>query len=1161
VSAVEVHSCGTPLHKWPPFGVIISVRDDDAAKLLQFYRGELDEVRCEGCGRPLSPSPSLVVSFNEYTLEYLYYGPAAKGHPDVRQIEEDAKAKGTTLLSSFENPDELRAAAWQVLQARAAGFYRALDIVLTDGGEHNWEVAWPEVTSSACAAMMASRLARLPVPVDSGIYNSVASYSRERVSRGFQEVQARTWVSVCERRSLQNPPDFTLEQDFQKYLATSAAIGGAPELFFDHIALLDLPQLNAGTRYAYYAAEATLHWLLQTPNPHADAWASSYLALEVYRATCPPEQAAPLAALSASDQRVRDTIERQSLARAVSQTMANGIMEQNTQNAVQAAVTKAGHPDLVGAGYTHGKFVRKDGSELPMEELAEMMRDGLRQYSNQPKELEVWLDLMRQSLPKVSGDQLIALTKDLENPYLNNPITLAIVRSWLGRILCMRRQPQPFLAHIGADPEPWESLVPLDLRCILWLWRGRALLVSARPDRSLALLTALIDTDRKAFTDLKQHIQQMVLGDVALAHIDLGHQDSALAILTSLLNDPKVERTPWLLRAAAASYERLGRDSDAIPLWREALTVAVQSEEELRPVLHVCLASALARRGEEEEARQLLDQISNEALSNPEVFIPYSVALLNLGLDGLSEAKRNRFLSIAKRAGETAIESLKNEDTHLHMTACRLCALISGASGSIGIWELLESSSREFEGSPDPLALLVLARRDWERDEVDAARRRLLEFPESLAARYADTRDVSVFLHALEQLRSELNLLGDQVAIAAAPSANTRLVGELQRDLLGRIAARSMTENSSGFVAPDDDAVLALASDEHPVGVLEWISGTTGVRWLLTTLGAGGEFRVSWLQPPILDLQKLGAKLHQRLQTWYLGRPGDPLDLPAWQSFESWLANALEGHLPEGGTLVVIEHTELAGIPWHVAAAPRWRTSYISSWTALLRARDTPLRPDDLTLGLTMVPKYHEGATNVAALDESVARTQELAASMERTLHVALREDCDHDGLLRVLESSSVAKILCHGFVSPSENVVALCIAHGGILPPADSMTAGTAAGQQHRFDWRECRRLRRAPLVVVSAACSSGRSHLAGIGERLGLFSILRGAGTRSLIAPRWDLKYLDVTLPILDRVVELYLREGQELGEALHRACMEAERLHPRWLAWTLSLEGDWK
>jgi hypothetical protein len=363
--------------------------------------------------------------------------------------------------------------AWEVLEARALAVYRALNVILTDGGDELWEAVWPQVTSSACAALLVSQLVGLPVRADAALNKSVRSFSPERVSRGFQEVQARTWISVCRRWVLPDPPVATLELDLNKYLATSAVIGGAPDLFFEHISSLDFKTLNAGVKHAYLAAEATLHWLLGTPNPHADAWALSYLAFESVRPAVPPVQAAALASLCVSEERIKNTMERQSLARAVSQVMAGGPLDDAKQSAVQRAVATAGHPDLVGAGYALGKLVLKDGGELSIDQLALAMRSGLESYSFKPAELEVWLNLMRQSLPKISAKDLVSLTRDLEKPYTDNPITLAVVRSWLGRILCMRREPEPFLAHVGAEPEAWESAAPFDLKSILWLWRNR----------------------------------------------------------------------------------------------------------------------------------------------------------------------------------------------------------------------------------------------------------------------------------------------------------------------------------------------------------------------------------------------------------------------------------------------------------------------------------------------------------------------------------------------------------------------------------------------------------------------------------------------------------------------------------------------------------------
>lgn len=340
-ATVDQCECGTPLPRWPEFGPMISIRDDDAVKLAEFYQGKLDESKCEGCGRTLSPPPSLVVSFNEYALEYLYCGPATKQYPAViDELQEGAKAKGNVVLSGYGSPEELRTVAWETLERRAVAFYEALHVILTTADDEAWAAIWPQVTSSACAAVLASRLASLPVRVDLTLRESLGSFTTERFSRGFQEVQARIWISMCERWELAHPPvATTLEHELTKYLATSAVIGGAPDLLFKHITSLSFESLDTGVRHAYLAAEATLHWLVQTPNPHADDWALSYLALEIMRKTRPLEEAAALAAFSVSEQRLRNTLERPALTRAVSRLISSGVMDTKKQDALRDAAT------------------------------------------------------------------------------------------------------------------------------------------------------------------------------------------------------------------------------------------------------------------------------------------------------------------------------------------------------------------------------------------------------------------------------------------------------------------------------------------------------------------------------------------------------------------------------------------------------------------------------------------------------------------------------------------------------------------------------------------------------------------------------------------------------------------------------------------------------
>jgi hypothetical protein len=188
----------------------------------------------------------------------------------------------------------------------------------------------------------------------------------------------------------------------------------------------------------------------------------------------------------------------------------------------------------------------------------------------------------------------------------------------------------------------------------------------------------------------------------------------------------------------------------------------------------------------------------------------------------------------------------------------------------------------------------------------------------------------------------------------------------------------------------------------------------------------------------------------------------------------------------------------------------------------------------------------------------SARRTETFATEQGLTFSIAKEEACDHAAFRSIMNKSDLVKLICHGFIA-KDGDVALALAHDGFLPLRAS-EAGSEAGRPYRFSWRDCQRLSTAPTVVFSAACSTGYSHIAGLGERLGLFSALRHAGTRALVAPRWDIEPVRV-LPILDDALERYVRGGISLMRALHDACIVAEAEQPRWLAWALAIEGDWQ
>src|SRR5262249_51063672 len=150
-----------------------------------------------------------------------------------------------------------------------------------------------------------------------------------------------------------------------------------------------------------------------------------------------------------------------------------------------------------------------------------------------------------------------------------------------------------------------------------------------------------------------------------------------------------------------------------------------------------------------------------------------------------------------------------------------------------------------------------------------------------------------------------------------------------------------------------------------PTAIFEWVDGAGHLYGLATVITADGMVTESYQSPfgfKIDDLSVLAERITQRLSVWHADRAGSPLDLKEWQAFENWLGKELDGRLPAGGHLVVIEHEAIAGLQWHVAAAPHWRVSYTPSWSALLNARQVAAPNKEMPVGLAMVPKYRESA-------------------------------------------------------------------------------------------------------------------------------------------------------------------------------------------------------
>jgi hypothetical protein len=395
-----------------------------------------------------------------------------------------------------------------------------------------------------------------------------------------------------------------------------------------------------------------------------------------------------------------------------------------------------------------------------------------------------------------------------------------------------------------------------------------------------------------------------------------------------------------------------------------------------------------------------------------------------------------------------------------------------------------------------------------------------------------------------------------------APWSDVRLIAELKRDTIGK--ARYIQRRKAQLVDVSliegglyDDVIAKIAPMEGCLGILEWTGTGSDLFGLLTTIDSAGRVVTAPITATELDIHDLKSKIAHRLSVWHPGRKGDPFDLPEWRLFETWLHGEIVKRLPKGSHVIVIEDQSLIGIPWHVALSPGWCCSYCPGWAMILEGGAIPSQTSP-RLGVFAAPRYLDSTTVKDAIAASVRSTRRWTSWQGYGCMVFENEAADKEGFERLMAECDAVKLLCHGYVSPEDNEIALLVSHGGALPPMHA-PGRAEVPDEHRLSWRDLQSLPKAPPLILSCACSSALQWRAGSGEQMGLLGALWHSGTRTFIGPRWDVVAEDV-LPLLDDVLFRIFTSNTSLVQSLHQACLEAEKKMPRWLAWSISLEGGW-
>ena len=755
-------------------------------------------------------------------------------------------------------------------------------------------------------------------------------------------------------------------------------------------------------RFCVEAMRASLLRLRKRSNDRLREWADMVVEQEALRTLAGAGAPPHLVAMELSARRIRETIPYEAIFNASARLLTQrGRM---VLSAIDALGRKLDYPNLAAQVVLGFRAFLQDGqARVPLNKVVEAIVKVAREHDFGPELVWMAADRMLDVIEEdLTPDTLTRIAEGLCAGFGGKPEARAHAERWLASKLLARRHISIVLERLGEDPQPWEALLPAELRASLFVERSNAFRSAGRPVDALAAAEAARGLVEAEGATPSGELQR----NIAILLSEIGRQEEALSILAALIDSADADLRFRLLGSIAKIYVGLGLPDLAAPHAKEQLEAARGPFRAARPGVVTLLASIRSATGKPEEALSLLREISIGGLG-PDALISFASAWINIaGRAELGPEDRGRLADLVGRLKEEHDSSYARGDIQIHLMTVRLLAVLgelTGVDRSGIFWQLLDVGAREFEGAADPLALLGLAKTRWLEGDLPAARGHLRELPGAVDARYGFEESVPLKLEATGTLRLFTRQLGT-LALRDGTWDDVRAVAETQRDLSGRLlAARRGLPELLDLFAENGASVPALAG---PCAVLEWLHTEQGLAGLVTVVPPNGDVSTEVLDQPGIDLARLAARISHRVSVWHPDRQGGPFDLPDWHAFEAYVRRTLEGRLPEGGQLVVIEHADLWGLQWHVAAQPRWRTSYAPSWGALGAApHHGQIRPDK-RLGVAKVGKFREMPKVLAALDASQLRAGKLAAEFEPAFR------CDRAGDMRPRRPERAARAL-----------------------------------------------------------------------------------------------------------------------------------------------------
>jgi tetratricopeptide (TPR) repeat protein len=1140
-------------------------------RVRALFAGRLATTPCPAeCGGRLDHEPAVLTIASDPFITWISGGDTL----DSEQLAAIAsrlrdEATGNALPADvrvFSRQAELKTDLYAHLR-ETAGAFTALNRARAEDALAEYVAReWRSVTPAALVASDVLTLVQRFAEADTSRQLAEAHRFFHAHAVVLGQLQVQSWLAMCHEQARLSPDLPRLRDDLARYVVAGAVFENATEGLAAYARQsIGAADGNPLLTYTVLATLACLHHVSRSENPLASEWTHYWARAELELQEADAGIVAGFEHLRLELTTLAPTLSRHTLFEIAARSLLplyNAGEDARPMVQRLARLGECGGYDRLVLDVFAQLRLTSDALATADGVMAEIRRS-LERGSTTPRaggagmDLKDAVALYATTLSEARDVDALVTVFERTRDLAEDDETRAAIEIWFGDTLIPLHREYQLLEHIGAEARPWEDRLSDEMKGRLWNERANALRAAGRRAETLALRERVVPL-LAASPGSPNH--RTALRNLAIAHREQGAPDRALEILRRLLEDADAPDRPHVLESLAATFANLGDVQRAAAALDEAIELSV-GPNALHRARFMAARTAISARERPVDTEPQLIAAPREAWSDFVVLLQECAAWLNMhfagheiGKDGIARFRQATDL-MARRLGQ------QNSDLPPHLREAGYLVLAEIAEqfdeGDVqALWDAAAEEADRTGQTPHPAAVLALTQFAYREKRIDDARRILALLPDAMTRDFQRLERIDIALEALTTLGRRFDALIDHL-LEEGLGHDARVVAEFRRD---PVRQSGFTRTAQDVREVLNGAVIGQVLTDDATAVLEFLETRGSIAAMLTWRPRDSQPAFTLLEwPDGLDVVALRARLLHRLQGWLIDRPGDPFDVRGWGEFRAWIRAALDAVLPLDGHLVVIESETLSGLPFHVAVAPDLTCSYASSWSSLSRHQEA--HPARFTsMGFAMVPAFNDDPRVVEAMRAAEARGGEMAARHRLAWSHAADAECDHAALEKLMHTSDVLFIACHGFLDETRHEIAWVLAHKAGLPGrSGSITSGAAHRRTH-FSWRDVEGLQRSPRLVLSAACSSGRALLTGLGQRLGLFPSLRRRGTRTMIAPAWDVD-ANIVLPVATRALELSLDGTRSIAAAVRLACQEASGDMPQWIAWSLTLEGEWR